>query len=331
MSLQSIFNNSWDKLQTFFSEIDWSKVLPFFLFLILAFFFWLLLFFDRKDEGSYRIPIKYVNIPKQEVFVETMPNQINLKIKDFGRELLKYKFKMLMKRDSLHIDVTEAQKNNETKLEGNQLTQLIRNKIFANTEIIGYLPASISVRTSKLDSKTVPVVFDGEKRTSANYLVIDTISIIPNEVTISSANKNLLSSITEVATEYTVFENLEATSQLPAKLKPIEGVTIQPNQVDIYIPIYEFTERDFEIPIVATDSPEGYNVKFFPSKVRVTFSVTLDDYKKISPDDFEIKLDYNTLRDIEGDLVELKLSKFPPSIKNPHLSPGVAEFLFEQK
>ena len=260
MSLQSIFNNSWDKLQTFFSEIDWSKVLPFFLFLILAFFFWLLLFFDRKDEGSYRIPIKYVNIPKQEVFIKAAPTHINLKVKDFGRELIRYKFKMLLKGDSLDIDVSEAQKNSETQLEGNQLTQLIRGKLSANTEIVGYLPASIPIKTSKLDSKTVPVVFDGEKRTGGNHLVIDTISIIPNEVTIFG-NEEQLSNITEVVTEYKVLENLIATSQIKVRLKEIEGVSFEPNEVDIYIPILEFTERDFEIPIIATNSPEGYNVK----------------------------------------------------------------------
>ena len=327
MSLQSIFINSWDKLQTFFSKIDWSKVLPFFLFLILAFIFWLLLFFERNVEGTHRIPIKYVDIPKQEVFIEPTPNEIKIKIRDKGSELFMYLFK---RRDSLHIDVAEAQKNNEAKLEGNQLTQLIRTKLSTNTDILGYLPASIPIKTSKLDSKTVPVVFDGEKRTNAGHLVIDSISIIPNEVTIFGSEEKLRN-ITEVVTEYKIFENLKATSQLPAKIKPIEGVSFEPSEVDIYIPINEFTERQFEIPIHATGSPETLDVKFFPSRVRVTFSVILDDYKKISPEDFEIKIDYNNLKETDGDQVELKLSKYPSSIKNPIISPAVVEFLFEQK
>ncbi len=330
MSLKSFFNNPWDKLQTFFSETEWSKVLPFFLFLILAFIFWLLLFFERKDEGSYRIPIKYVNIPKQEVFTETMPDHINLRVRDLGLELLHYKFKMFRKKDSLLIDVTEAQKNNETNLQGNQLTILIHEKLSKDTELVGYVPATIPIKTSKLHSKTVPVVFDGEKRTSAGHLIIDSISIIPNEVTIYG-DEDQLRNITEVVTEYSIFEDLKATSQLTASLKGIKGVTFETNEVDIYIPIHEFTERQFEIPILAIGSPEAYDVKFFPSKVKVTFSVTLDDYKIISPEDFEIKLDYNMLRQTEGDQVALQLTKFPPSIKNPHLSPAVAEFLFEQK
>jgi hypothetical protein len=328
MSLQSIINNLWDKLQSTFSGVSWSKVLPFFLFLIVAFVFWLLIFFERNTEGNYTIPIKYVNMPKQEVFVDPVPQHIDLRVRDLGSELFRYSF--FKKRDSLLIDVAEAQKSNDARLQGNELTQLIRSKLAVNTQLVGYMPASISLKTSKLQSKTVPVVFDGEMRTSAGHLVIDSISIIPSEATVFGTPEQLVN-ITNIVTEYSVFENLKATSQLSAKIKAIEGVSIEPKEVDIYIPIHEFTERQFEIPISATDKPETINVRFFPSRARVTFSVTLDDYKKIVPEDFEIKISYNSLKQIEGDQVELELSKFPPSIKNPHITPAMVEFLFERK
>lgn len=173
-------------------------------------------------------------------------------------------------------------------------------------------------------------MFDGERRTSARHLVVDSISIIPNEVKILGT-KELVENITEVVTEYTVFENLKATSQLPAKLKAIEGISFEPNVVDIYIPIYEFTERSFEIPILSKNTPSTLDVKFFPSRAKISFSVTLDNYKKISPDDFEIMIDYNSLRKLETDQVELKLTKYPSFILNPKLSPEAVEFLFEYK
>ena len=327
MSLKSNINNSWDKLKTTFTKVDWGKVLPFFLFLILAFIFWMFLFFERTTDGSHRIPIKYVNMPKDEVFVEEVPSHIDLRIRDHGKELFRYLFS---KRDSLHIDVVDAQRNNKVKLQGNDLKQLIHTKLFSSTDIIGYLPASIPIKTSKLYSKIVPVVFDGEKRSSARHLVVDSISIIPNEVKILGT-KEQVQSITQVSTEYTVFENLKATSQLPAKLKPIDGVMFEPNVVDIYIPIYEFTEREFEIPILSKNSPNTLDVKFFPARAKITFLVTIDNYKKISSDDFEIVMDYNSLRETEGDQVELKLSKYPSSILNPKISPEVVEFLFEYK
>lgn len=266
-------------------------------------------------------------MPTDEVFIDPVPTEIDIKIRDLGSELFRYLFK---KRDSLHIDVAQAQRNNNTKIQGNELSQLINTKLFASTDLTGYLPATIPIRTAKLDTKIVPIEFDGEMRTSATHLVIDSISIIPNKVKLLG-NKEQLASINKVVTEYTVFENLKATSQLAAKLKAIEGVTFDPTAVDIYIPIYEFTERQFDVPILSKNSPSSLDVKFFPSRVKVTFSVTLDDYKKISPEDFEIVIDYNTLRNTESDQVELNLTKFPSSIKNPRITPEVVEFLFEYK
>ena len=328
MSLKNILNNWWDRLQLTFAKVNWSKVFPFFLFLILAFIFWMFLFFERKTDASHRIPLKYTNLPEDEVFINNTPNHIDVRVRDLGKELFRYMFR---KRDSLQIDVTEAQRNNATKLQGNELTQLIHTKLYPSTDIVGYLPASIPIETTKLYSKVVPIFFDGEILTSDSHLAIDSIAIIPNEVKILGS-KEKLDKISEISTEYTVFEDLTATSQLPARLKRMDGVKeMDPTVVDIYIPILEYTERQFEVPIHSKNSPKTMDVKFFPSRAKVTFSVTLDDYKKINPEDFEIVLDYNELRQIEDDQVELKLTKHPSSIRNPKLTPSTVEFLFEYK
>lgn len=328
MSLSSNISIFWDKTRSAFSQVNWGKVVPFIFFLILAFIFWLILFFQQEEEGNYKMPIKYTNIPEDEVFVDAQPEYIDLRIKDFGSKLLNYYF--FKKNDSLIIDVQKTQKENNVDLQGNQLIQLIHTKLSTSTNVIGFMPTRISLKTAKLQSKTVPVVFDGEMRTSAGHLVVDSISIIPNEVILFGTGEQL-KEITHAVTEYSVFENLKATSQLRTKLKAIEGVTLKPKVVEVYIPIHEFTERQFEIAITVKDEPQDLDVKFFPSRAKVTFAVTLEDYKKIAPEDFEIVIDYNSLRNIQGDQIELKLSKFPESIINPHISPSVVEFLFERK
>ena len=41
------------------------------------------------------------------------------------------------------------------------------------------------------------------------------------------------------ATEYTVYRNLNATSQLPININSVEGVKFSPSRVEIYINIEE--------------------------------------------------------------------------------------------
>ncbi|MEA4950801.1 MAG: hypothetical protein VB068_14335, partial [Petrimonas sp.] len=73
------------------------------------------------------------------------------------------------------------------------------------------------------------------------------------------------------------------------------------------------------------------DVKFFPSQTEVSFSVTLEEYKKIAPEDFEVELDYKKFFKNETGRVDLELSKSPPAIRNVKLSPSSIEFLLESK
>ena len=77
--------------------------------------------------------------------------------------------------------------------------------------------------------------------------------------------------------------------------------------------------------------PKELDVKFFPSRANVSFSVTLEEYKKIAQEDFEIELDYRDFHTNDDGRVALELSKTPASIHNIRISPSHVEFLFENR
>lgn len=328
MKAALIIKNTKAKIQPFLSNINWKNFLIFMGFLILAFIFWLMLFFRRDVEGSYQIPLKYSNIPHDVVFDNPLPEYIEVRLADKGSEIFRYD--LFLKRDTLKIDVKKYKKEGVGAIQGNQFLQLIRERISPGTQLRGYTPASISLATSKLHNKELKVVFDGEITTSRSNLVADSASMIPKTIMAYGAESRL-KEIKNALTEYTVFNNLKSTSQLTLKIKPIDGIKFVPNEVDIYIPINEYTERSFEVPIRARNVPENMDVKFFPSQVDVSFSVILEDYKKIAPEDLEIVLNYNEFRDNENGRVDLHTSKSPSTIKNIRVSPASVEFLLEKK
>jgi hypothetical protein len=303
----------------------WKNVSSFLFFLLLAFIFWLMLFFERSVEGTYRIPLKYTNVPDNVVFDNDPPNHLDVRISDRGREIFLYD---LFSRDSLEINVGENQKNRNNNLQGSSLQQLIQSSFSQSSKILGYYPMNISTSTSKLESKKLRVAFDGAITTYRTNLVADSATFLPETVMAYGAKKQL-SELTEAVTEYVVFDNLKATSQLPIKIKAVQGVKFVPDKVDIYIAIEEFTEKSFEIPIKAKNMPQGLDVKFFPSQVSVSFSVTIEGYKKISADDFSIVLDYNKFKGNGNGRVDLGLTHSPSTVRNLRLSPASVEFLFE--
>lgn len=327
MNIKQIIDKWMPKIQAVFSAIPWKNLLAFLFFLVVAFIFWLMLFFRQNVESTYKIPLKYTNIPEDVVFDNPLPQYIEVRLSDKGSEIFLYD---LVRRDSLEINVEENQTNKINVIQGNQFYQLINSRLSPSTKILGYYPPSISLATSKLEKKELLVKFDGEIATSRANLVADSATFIPERV-IAYGSAKALAKLEKALTEYTVFNNLKATSQLKIKLKTIDGIKFVPSEAEIYIPVKEFTERTFEVSITCQNLPPGMDAKFFPSRVNVAFSTTLEEYKKIAPEDFEIKLDYNKFKSNENGRVDLELTATPPAVRNVRISPSSVEFLFENR
>jgi hypothetical protein len=328
MDLKAVFREWRPKVRDYFSTFPWKNMFAFLFFLLMAFIFWLMLFFQKENvEGTYRFALKYTNIPEDVVFNNPLPQFIDISISDNGSEIFKLD---ITKKDSLEIDVSEITDGGTNILQGEEFRQLLSSQFATSTRIRGYYPMTVSLATSKLESKELKVTFDGEITTSRANLMADSIIFIPASV-IAYGSKESLSNLNTAITEYTIFKNINATSQLPIAIYPVEGVKFSPTEVDIYIPVVEYTEQSFEIPIKATHLPRNLDVKFFPSRATVSFSVTLDAYREITPEDFAIELDYRSFRENENGRVELIVTKKPGSIVDPKISPTSVEFLFENR
>ena len=328
MDLKAVFREWRPKVRDYFSTFPCKNMFAVLFFLMMAFIFWLMLFFQKENvEGTYRFALKYTNIPEDVVFNNPLPQFIDISISDNGSEIFKLD---ITKKDSLEIDVSEITDGGTNILQGEEFRQLLSSQFATSTRIRGYYPMTVSLATSKLESKELKVTFDGEITTSRANLMADSIIFIPASV-IAYGSKESLSNLNTAITEYTIFKNINATSQLPIAIYPVEGVKFSPTEVDIYIPVVEYTEQSFEIPIKATHLPRNLDVKFFPSRATVSFSVTLDAYREITPEDFAIELDYRSFRENENGRVELIVTKKPGSIVDPKISPTSVEFLFENR
>ncbi len=315
------------KIITYFSKINWKSTLTFLWFLIIACAFWMLLFFQRDLESTYKLPIKYTKIPDDIIFDNTLPKDLEIRIGDKGSEIFKYAFLL---RDSIIIDINKYHEEGVTNIQGGELTQLIRSKLSKSSTIVAYYPVSINITTSKLQKKEVDVIFEGEISTGRTNLVVDEIQISPEKI-IAYGSEKQLSDLVHATTVFSQFNNIKATSQFDVKIGEMDGIKFVPDIVQVYIPILEFTERKIEVPITVKGAPKNVDVKFFPSQTEVSFSVTLEDYKKITPEEFVIELDYDEFYNNANGRVELNLTTNPASIRNVKISPSSVEFLLEKR
>lgn len=312
------------------SHINWKHVGLFLLFLIISFAYWMSLFIEKDVKHKYTLPVKYTNIPEDVAFDTPLTDTFTINVESKGSNIINNT--LFNRHPFIEIDVSTYSNEKVTEIQGEELKRIFRDKLaLEQDEIKGYYPVSIPLKTSKLQQKEISVIFDGEVSTAQNNLVVDIVEITPHRIT-AYGTQSQLENLKHAETEFTIIEGLKATSDFKVKLKTnADGIKYNREYVDLYIPVLVYTERSFEIPITAKEIPAGRDVKFFPSQVVVSFSVTLDDYKKISADDFSIELSYPQFYENKNARVNIALTDSALSARNIKVSPSTVEFLIEKR
>lgn len=320
------------RIGPFFKNFSWKNCLIFLVFLLLSFIFWIGQVYRERFEVDYTIPIKYVNIPDSIIFEDQLPENIHTIIKDDGSALFRYFFSK--KKDSLEIDIRQliASKKSSNKLliPSENIVQMVRGKLYPGSELISYSPSIITNQYALLKKKSVPVIYEGHINLAQGYILDGDITITPENVNIFSSNSVLDTTFFAYTISDTI-HGLNANKNILIPLRPLRGVKYLPDSVRVSITVDEFNTKELDIPVTCINLPKELSAKFFPSTVKVSFSVGVKKYKDISEKDFSILLDYNDIKDVKDMTIPVRLSKHPDFVKNLTITPAEVEFILEKE
>ncbi|MCD7936621.1 MAG: YbbR-like domain-containing protein [Tannerellaceae bacterium] len=205
----------------------------------------------------------------------------------------------------------------------------IAKQLINTTNILSFEPQQIDVEYSLRAHKSVPVIFNGSIQPQSGYALSGKIEISPSTVEVYSS-KERIDTLSLVNTNYTEIKNANKTISRIVQLEAIKGTSYEPQMVTITIPIEEFTEKTFEIPVQFIGVPRNYNIRAFPSMIKVNAQVPLSRYKDLSEDEFAIELNYIDLENNPSGSTSITLTQKPTWIENTTLSPNRIEFIFER-
>lgn len=328
MSKQGKNDGSQNKVKAGFIHIhfNWGKILTFIFFLLLSTIFWFILVLRQTFESTIQVPITYINVPDSVLIKNPLPATINVSVSDKGIDLLRAY--LANKKSPLEIDVRGYINSKNTLISDDQLVQLIKTKFEKTTTLLRYSPSRISLDYSVLRSKKVPVIFDGEITTKANYLLDGDIEVKPDSV-IAYSSKEILNKFNVAFTANKKFEGLSSNTVINIRMKSEKNIRFEPEIVQVKIPVAEFTQKQVTVPITCLNLPVGTNVVFFPSSATISFAVALSDFNKITADDFSLDLDYQDLVQTKGGVIRLRLTGSPSYIQNISIKPESSEFIIE--
>ncbi|SHF27999.1 YbbR-like domain-containing protein [Dysgonomonas macrotermitis] len=318
----------WQRVRIFFKRIAWKKILTFSFFVLIATILWFMQIYNKSFETTINIPIKYTSVPDSIIFQDSLPSNMVLRVKDDGFAMFRYYFS---KRDTLRIDVSSIVQNGSNKiLQGNSFDFFIRKSLPISTQILNYEPVRISFAYSALESKKLPVVFDGQLNLSPGYFLNNDIKIRPDSVTAYGSKADL----NKLMFAYTVSDTvsgLDQNTRIRYALANKDRIKFSPNIVYIDVSVEAYTQKTVEIPVECLNLPENLTAKLFPSRVKLSFFVGVSKVDSIKDTDFSVAIDYVGLQDSKQASVPVRITSSPGFVRNLTITPPNVQYIFEYK
>ena len=299
MKISSIFNNIKSTIKEVIAFFKKKDVITFLFFLLFSFILWYMnTSSDDEIEKNYVIYTKYVGIPENIYIEEKLPDHIKYTLRGKRKELNKYK-----QSDTITINLSNYLSSEESKVNNKvdiSFLEIINTFIAKKTSELTPTetqPLSFSSAFKILNTKNVPILLKENIKVESQYIFVDSIKIIPNNITILGPQSSLdtIQAIYVKPLHDTYNKSNKITSEL---IIPNPFVINTNNNVEISFLIDKSTEKSFDIPITLINVPENINIRTFPTSINIKFSVGIQNYNNVLPSMFEANIDYNTISNV---------------------------------
>lgn len=302
-----------------------KTVLNYLIFVFISFMFWAFLSLNNNIQHDIEIPIKINEIPDSSTIITSMPTHVSVNVKDKGISLLKF---LVGKTPVLNLKFKDyALQEGVFFISNTELRRKIRGLFDNSTTIQGISIENINIKYTNLPGKKVPIRLDLDIKPNIQYVIYGSVEQDVDSA-IVFADRNALAEIDEVYTYRVVEQNLKDTLLRTVAIAPIQNVKIEPERIQLTIPVEPLISKKMNIPIQVKNMPEGMNVITFPSVVEVSFLVPFSMYRKNIP--MAAVVDFNDIKRTKGNKVNVKIEESPALYNNISLGQDSVEFIIEK-
>ncbi|MDP4225695.1 MAG: CdaR family protein [Bacteroidota bacterium] len=308
-----------------------SKLLVYFIFLILSFTFWLLNALSKDYTTTIDYPVQYVNFPKNKVLIGELPPKLSIRVSAYGFALMRSRIfsrfqPIIFDVESFVLPQVDAGSYLfHTKIAEDRISDQLGSEI----KVLGISPDTIIFNFVPVARKEVPVVPQLKISADKQYLLKGNISVNPDHIIISGP-KSVIDSITEIKTTVTRFKHIRKKIKKRIPLVQRENVQYSISSVDVSFEVEKYTEALLNVPIEAINVPNGLSLKIFPSTVKISYLVGISQYKNIVPGNFRAVVNYQQIEKYSVSRLPVSIVKKPKNINLLKLQPQNVEYLIEK-
>jgi YbbR domain-containing protein len=232
-------------------------------------------------------------------------------------------------KKTITVDLSSLENKSYVVLKS-QLEQ-INSKRESNQQITDFNPDTLYFDFSNRKVKRIPVHLLSAIKYQRQFFQSGGITLKPAYVIINGP-ANVIDQITAWNTDTLKLDSVNETIETQANLEPVKegNLSIYPKNIQVTIPVDEFTEKVLEIPVKVINNHNSENVKIFPQKVKVTFTTSLTRYGQMDEDFFEATADLDLWRLHGYKTLPVVLSKIPAYCKIVKIEPQDIDFIIKK-
>ena len=291
--------------------------------------FWLLMTLNETYEMEFRIPVRVVNIPNNVVLTSQETDTVRVTIRDKGLTLVSYQYGEGIRPIIVNFK-SYAKSSSSFVIPLADIQRVLYQQLPASTKIDAIKADRLEFFFNYGECKKVPIEWSGRVVPEDMYFISD-VQYAPDSVTVYST-RDKLDSIKVIHTEQLNYTNFRDTLNITCRPKTMKGVKVVPSSVKIRFITDVLTEESVDnIPIIGINMPEGKVLRTFPSKVSVRFVTGVRQFKKLSPKDFYVIVDYDEIKKHPTEKCNVILQRYPTVVSKATLNLNQVDYLIENE
>lgn len=296
----------------------------FLVFLLISILFSTVVKLSKVYTKKISFKINLTDVPDNQILTNKHVDSIELTVSSYGFDFIKY----YLSDQSINISSKEVSDDSQSYIitQSNSI-QVIEDFIAPKFQLISANFDSLFFNYDNLITKNIPVVLNSYINFSQGFNSFKDFNLIPDSISVIGPELSLRS-INSIKTKKLYLRDLKFTINQEVDLDFPNDINFKYSKksINVFIDVEKSTESLLDIPISIINIPNDVKINYYPKSLMVSFTVSLDNFKRYTSEDFKIICDFNQIYK-DGKLTP-KVTSQPNRIKNLRLIDSEIQYFF---
>ena len=287
---------------------------------------WMISKLSEEYIHTVKVTTEYTNLTNDKIMRNKPLTELDVLFEISGFNLLKHNFF----KNKLIIDLSKINKSGSKYFYvTNSNLSSLQSQFSYDKKILKITPDTLFFDFGKLTSKEITVNPKIKINYEAGHSLMGELDIKPEKITINGTDEQILN-IKSINTKPLELDNVSKDFTIKLSLDiPKEYSKIHFSNKEILINgiVEKYTEATIKVPFKLINVPSNINISTIIDKVNLTYKVSLNNFDKISDNDFKIVCDY---KHNNSTFLVPRIIEKPNLVSNVKISPKKIKFLIKK-